>query len=166
MSEPARYSLTSILVTSAGVFTALAAGGLATRIGPWYRALRRPSWQPPDWAFAPAWTTIFVLLAVSIVLSWGSPEATPARRTALVAAVVVNLLLNFFWSVLFFRLERPDWALVEVVPLWLSIVALIVVCAPLSRLGAALLAPYLLWVSFAAVLNRAVVRLNGPFPNA
>jgi tryptophan-rich sensory protein len=164
--DTARYSLASIVTTAVAVFTALAAGGLATRIGPWYRALRRPSWQPPDWAFAPAWTTIFVLLGVSIVLAWNSPDATPGRRTALVAAVAVNLLLNFFWSVLFFRLERPDWALVEVVPLWLSIVALIVVCAPLSRLGAGLLAPYLVWVSFAAVLNRAVVRLNGPFPNA
>ena len=166
MIDTARYSLASIITTAVGVFTALAAGGLATRIGQWYRALRRPSWQPPDWAFAPAWTTIFVLLAVSIVLAWNAPGATPGQRTALVAAVVVNLLLNFFWSVLFFRLERPDWALVEVVPLWLSIVALIVVCAPLSRLAAGLLAPYLLWVSFAAVLNRAVVRLNGPFPNA
>jgi tryptophan-rich sensory protein len=161
-----RYTTASIVTTGLGVFAALAAGGLATKIGPWYRALRRPAWQPPDWLFGPVWTTIFALIGFAVVLAWNAPGATSRQRTAVVVALVVNLLLNFAWSVLFFTLRRPDWSLVEVVPLWLSIVALIAVVAPLSRLGAGLLVPYLLWVSFAAVLNRAVVRLNGPFPNA
>ena len=83
--------------------------------------------------------------------------------TVILALFLVNAILNVGWSLLFFRLQRPDWALIEVAFLWLSIVALIVAIAPLSRLAAWLLAPYLAWVAFAAVLNFAIVRLNGPF---
>ena len=72
-------------------------------------------------------------------------------------------MLNVLWSLLFFRLRRPDWALGEVVALWSSIVAMIWALAPLSKLGAGLILPYLAWVSFASVLNRAIVRLNAPF---
>ena len=77
-----------------------------------------------------------------------------------------NGVLNAAWSGLFFTLRRPDWALAEVVPLWLSIAAMIGGVAPLSALAGWLLAPYLAWVSFAAVLNRTIVRLNAPFKTA
>ena len=139
-----------------------ALGGMLTDIGPWYAELRKPEWQPPGWVFGPVWTTIFVLCAAAAVMAWNASRTT-ADRAAVAGAFVVNAALNVAWSGLFFALRRPDWALGEIVLLWLSIATLIVVCARRSRASAWLLAPYLAWVSFAALLNYAIVRLNGPF---
>ncbi|WP_026596905.1 TspO/MBR family protein [Methylobacterium sp. 77] len=152
----------TIAVAAGAAFVTALAGGLLTVTGPWYQALRRPSWKPPDWAFGPVWTTIFTLTAVSAVIAWNA-DAEASTRHALLAAYGVNLVLNIAWSGIFFRLRRPDWAYLEVIALWLSIVALIVVTARISGIAALLLAPYLAWVSVATLLNRAIVRLNGPF---
>jgi translocator protein len=149
----------------AGALLALATaglGGLATELGPWYRQLRQPSWKPPDAAFGPAWTLIFTLTAAAGVRAWSFARDRAARHRVL-AAYLVSALLNVLWSVLFFKLRRPDWALAEVVLMWLSIVWLIVESRRHDRLAPWLLAPYLAWVAFAAALNLAVVRLNGPF---
>jgi benzodiazapine receptor len=151
-----------ILVAAVAACAVAAVGGLATDIGPWYRQLRKPSWQPPDWAFAPAWTTIFTLTAWAGVLAWyHAPD--DAMRGTIIAVFAANGLLNMLWSLLFFKWRRPDWALIEVVPRWLSIAVLIATLAGLSTLGSFLLVPYLLWVSFAAYLNLTIVRLNRPF---
>ncbi|GJE17065.1 TspO/MBR family protein [Methylobacterium marchantiae] len=150
-----------LVAVGAALVTALA-GGLLTTTGPWYHSLRRPSWKPPDWAFGPVWTTIFTLTAISGVMAWHA-DTSPSARSALLSAYAVNLILNIAWSGIFFRLRRPDWAYVEVIALWLSIVALIVVTARVSGAAALLLAPYLTWVSIATLLNRAIVKLNGPF---
>ncbi len=139
-----------------------AGGGLLTEIGPWYRQLRKPSWQPPDWLFGPAWTVILGLAAWSAALAWTS-ASTDGERTLVVALYLINAVAHFAWSPLFFKLQRPDWALFEVPLLWLSILAPIVLVAPFSPLASWLLVPYLLWVSFAAYLNLTIVRLNGPF---
>lgn len=144
-----------------GVAVAVA-GGLLTEIGPWYRALVKPSWQPPDWLFGPAWTLIFALAATAGVRAWQASRDAAERR-AVVLAFLVNGALNLLWSALFFTVHRPDWALVEVVALWFSIGAMIVVCGRRARVAGWLLAPYLAWVSFAAFLNLTIVRLNGPF---
>lgn len=152
------------IAAGAAILVALA-GGLLTTTGPWYQALRRPAWKPPDWAFGPVWTTIFTLTAISAVLAWNA-DASPAARASLVAAYAVNAVLNIAWSGLFFRLRRPDWAFVEVLFLWLSIGVLIVVTGRVHGMAALLLLPYLLWVGVAACLNRAIVRLNGPFRSA
>ena len=160
-----RYTTASIVASVVAAFGTAAVGGLVTEIGPWYRNLVKPSWQPPDFLFGPVWTLIFALLAAAIILAWNA-EPTASGRAAIAAAYAVNLVLNVLWSFLFFGRKRPDWALAEVVPFWVSIVVLIVVVRPRSSLGAWLLVPYLLWVSFATVLNRAIVRLNGPFPHA
>jgi benzodiazapine receptor len=147
-----------ILVAAIAACAVAAVGGMATQIGPWYRQLRKPSWQPPDWAFAPACT----LTAWAGVLGWyHAPD--DATRATLIAVFAANGLLNMLWSFLFFRWRRPDWALLEVVALWLSIAVLIGTLAGLSTLGSWLLVPYLLWVSFAAYLNLTIVRLNRPF---
>jgi benzodiazapine receptor len=137
-------------------------GGLSTDLGAWYANLRRPSWQPADHWFGPAWTLIFALCALSAAEAWRALRDPRARQWLLVAWSA-NAFLNVLWSLLFFRLQRPDRALAEVVLLWLSIVLLIVLSARASRRAAWLLVPYLAWVSFAATLNLAVVRLNGPF---
>lgn len=138
-------------------------GGAATDIGPWYRALQKPAWQPPDWLFGPAWTVIFTLAAIAGVRAW---QRTPDRdaRGRLLAAFALNGALNVAWNPLFFLLRRPDWALVEVVPLWLSVLLLVVMSGRRDRVAGWLLLPYLAWVGFAGVLNWAVVRLNSPFP--
>jgi tryptophan-rich sensory protein len=160
--EPGAWNWTPIAVAAGIALVVAVAGGVLTTIGPWYQSLRRPSWKPPDWAFGPIWTTIFTLAAVSAVLAWNA-DARPERRSALLVAYAVNAVLNIAWSAIFFRMRRPDWALAEVVLLWLSILALIVVTLRVSVLAAVLLLPYLAWVGIAAVLNRAIVRLNGPF---
>jgi translocator protein len=151
------------VVIAALAATALGAlGALVTDLSSWYYMLRKPSWQPPEWLFGPAWTAIFGLAAMAGVLAWRNAPTAHARGR-IVILFVVNSALNVAWSWLFFRLHRPDWALYEVGFLWLSIVALIVALWPLSRTAAALLLPYLVWVTFASVLNLAVVRLNQPF---
>jgi translocator protein len=150
---------------AAGAACALAvasAGGAMTEIGPWYESLEKPSWQPPDWAFGPAWTLIFATCAWAFAEAWVAARSRSTRLT-IVWLFAFNMLLNIAWSAIFFTLRRPDWALGEVVLLWLSIAALIVALAPVSRRAAAWLLPYLAWVSFAAFLNYEVVRLNAPF---
>ncbi|MFO1394588.1 MAG: TspO/MBR family protein [Steroidobacteraceae bacterium] len=158
MSEP-RSTLRPLAVAFV-IATAVAATGAAlTSLGPWYRELVKPAWQPPDWLFGPAWTLIFALCALAGAGTWRRAGDADARRR-LLTAFAVNGVLNVTWSALFFRVQRPAWALVEVVLLWASIVVLIRVCAAVWRPAAWLLAPYLAWVSFASVLNAAIVRLN------
>ncbi len=147
------------LVAALAAVLVAAAGAGATVTDSWYRSLSVPRWKPPDWAFGPAWTVIFVLTTTSGVLAWNA-DASPASRALVVGAFTFNAVLNIGWSLIFFRLRRPDLALIEVALLWLSILLLIVVVGRVS-LGASLLnVPYLAWVSTAAFLNLQIVRLN------
>jgi tryptophan-rich sensory protein len=135
------------------------AGGLLTEIGPWYRNLRRPRLNPPDWLFGPAWTIILGLAAWSASIAWSAAE-TGGERRLVVILFGFNALCHLLWSPLFFKLKRPDWALIEVVFLWLSLVALVAGLAPNSTKASLLILPYLAWVTFAAWLNWQIVRLN------
>ena len=137
------------------------AGGVLTTIGPWYRGLRKSRVQPPDWAFGPAWTIILTLWAAAGVLAWQGADAEGRIRIVIVFAV--NFVCHLLWTPLFFKLRRPDWSLAEMPVLWFSIVAMMVVLAPYSYWAPWMLAPYLVWVSFASWINFAIVRLNGPF---
>lgn len=153
-----------VLVASAGTTLVALAGGLATDLGPWYGRLILPPWKPPDWAFGPVWTTIFVLTTIAIVRSWQAlPPAANGARTRLVLAAAVNGVLNILWSVLFFALHRPDWALREVAALWLSIPLLMLALRPGYPRAPRLLVPYLAWVSVAAAMNAQIVADNPPF---
>ena len=137
-------------------------GALLTDISPWYRSIRKPSWQPPDWLFGPAWSLILALASISAYLAWrDSPDR--GSRTMVATLFLLNGIANILWSPLFFKLRRPDWALWEVPFLWLSILVPIVLLFPISRTASLLLMPYLAWVSFAAFLNLTIVRLNQPF---
>ncbi|MDG5488416.1 tryptophan-rich sensory protein [Sphingomonas sp. BGYR3] len=138
-------------------------GGVLTTIGPWYRNLKKPSFQPPDWLFGPAWTVILGLAAWAAVLAWDGAGGDPAGQRAIIILYAVNFVGHFLWSPLFFTVKRPDWALIEVVFLWASVLALCIGLRPYSELASWLIVPYLIWVSFAAILNGAIVRLNGPF---
>lgn len=137
-------------------------GGALTELGPWYFALRQPDWKPPDAAFGVVWSILFTLAAISAALAWQSARSA-ADRTRVLGLFGLNALLNMLWSALYFKLQRPDWALLEVPLLWLSILALILGLWRLSRWASVLLLPYLAWVSVAAGLNGAAVQLNGPF---
>jgi translocator protein len=139
-----------------------AAGAFATDLGPWYRALKQPWFKPPDWAFGPAWTMIFACTGTAAVFAWREAP-TPALRYCVVATFALNALLNAVWSVIYFRMKRPDWAFVEVVVLWLSIVLMIWAVKDFSVTATWLLVPYLVWVTFAASLNWATIQLNKPF---
>lgn len=151
-----------VIIAIAGAVFLGVGGGLMTPIGPWYRQLKKPSWQPPDWAFGPAWTIILGLAAWSAIIAWYAADSDAARR-AVIILFATNALFHFLWSPLFFRARRPDWALVEVVFLWASLVALVIGLWPIAPRASLLIVPYLLWVSFAACLNFAIVRLNRPF---
>jgi tryptophan-rich sensory protein len=150
------------LVAAGGVTIVAVAGALLTELGPWYYALKKPSWQPPDWLFGPAWTTIFICEATAAVIAWHVLHASPAMAL-LVALLVINGGLNILWSLLFFKWRRPDRAQIEVGFLWLSILAPMILLFVTVGWAWLLLLPYLVWVSFAAFLNYTIVRLNEPF---
>lgn len=137
-------------------------GATITDLDGWYRTLEQPGWAPPDYVYGMAWTAIFALIALAGVTAWRRTPTTQASDM-LIGLFALNGFLNILWSLLFFRAQRPDWALIELVALWISIVVLIVVCARYSKLAAILLLPYLAWVSVAGMLNWEVVQLNGPF---
>src|ERR1700760_558416 len=152
----------TIAVAAAVVILMLAVGAWMTTIGPWYQDLRKPAWNPPNWVFGPAWTAILALAAWAGVSPWINASSSTDRYTILVL-FGINVVLHMLWSPLFFNLRRPDWALIEVPFLWLSIVALMVGLAHMSFLSVWLLSPYLLWVTFAAFLHFTIVRINGSF---
>ncbi|GAC1413166.1 MAG: tryptophan-rich sensory protein [Novosphingobium sp.] len=137
-------------------------GATITEIGPWYHSLTQPRWAPPDAAYGVAWTAIYALSALAGVAGWLAARNWREREW-LLGMFALNGFLNLLWSLLFFRLHRPDWAMIESIALWLSVAALIVLIWRRSMGGAVLLLPYLLWVTFAGYLNMTIVHLNGPF---
>ena len=162
MNAVAAVRWRAVATAAVAALVVAAIGGTLTDVGPWYQALAKPSWTPPDAAFGVVWTVIFSLAAAAGVVGW--PRAsTAARREWLIGLFCLNGFLNILWTLLFFRLRRPDWGLIEVVGLWLSVGMLIVFFARFSRASALLLAPYLVWVSVAAALNLDIVTLNAPF---
>lgn len=137
-------------------------GGLLTEIGKWYDDLEKPSWQPPDRLFGPAWTVVLGLAAWAFYLAWTN-AGTPEDLALIAGLYAVNFVCHLAWSPLFFKAKRPDWALIEVVFLWLSVLALCIFLRPYSVAASWMIVPYLVWVSFAAILNWKIVKLNGPF---
>ncbi len=163
MSANSRSRWHPVVVAACAAIGVAVLGGLMTDAGDWYEALAKPAWQPPDWLFGPVWTAIYAMTAAAGVLAWRASE-TRTKRQNLLLLFLINATLNVGWSLLFFRLRQPDWALYEVAFFWSSIVLLIYACARRRLLSAVLLIPYLAWVSFAAVLNAEIVRLNTDIP--
>lgn len=148
-----------LVLTLGGAFLAGSVGALAT--GPavinWYPGLSKPFFSPPDWVFAPVWTGLYILMGAAAYLVW-------REKNKLVSPAMswywIQLALNATWSLFFFGLKNPLLALVEIVALWLSIFITIRKFSFVSKLAAMLMFPYLAWVSFAAILNLAIVILN------
>ena len=140
-------------------FLAAGLGSLFTMasLGSWYVGLAKPLWNPPSWLFGPVWTALYAMMAVAGWLVWrrrGSQSRIALRWFA------IQLALNVGWSAVFFGLQLPGLAFIEILVLWVAIAATLVTSSKVSRAAGILLAPYLLWVSFAAVLNFAIWRLN------
>jgi tryptophan-rich sensory protein len=124
----------------------------------WYPGLQKPFFNPPNWLFGPVWSVLYLAMAVAGWLVWRE-EGLSGATTAL-TVFGAQLVLNTLWSGLFFGLRSPGLALVEIVILWVAILATILLFRPVSRVAALLLVPYLAWVSFATVLNFEIWRLN------
>ena len=150
-----------VLIGFVGTCSLAAMTGAMFRPGDWYEQLRKPAWRPPNWVFPPAWAFLYLTIAVSGWLVWLT--AGLAGAVLPLAIYLVQLVLNAAWTPIFFELHRPDLAFIEIVILWLSIVATMATFHPINAAAAWLLLPYLLWVTFAAALNFTVWRLNrGP----
>lgn len=141
-----------------GSFAAAAVGTWANfpNVQTWYPSLNKPSWNPPGWIFGPVWTTLYVMMGVAIWRAWRTgPTARP-----LVRLYFVQLVFNALWSVLFFTLKQPAWALVDIALLLGCLLWLQRGLWRTDRVAGWLWLPYVLWVSFATVLNATIVRLN------
>ncbi|MSU47339.1 MAG: tryptophan-rich sensory protein [Lacunisphaera sp.] len=152
-------SILALVGFIAASFTAGAIGSWATfpHVRSWYPLLNKPDWNPPGWVFGPVWTILYVLMGVAIWRAWRA--GGPAVR-GLVAGYFVQLGLNALWPVLFFGLRQPAWALLEILVLWGFLVWLQAGLWRAEKAAGALWLPYVLWVTFATVLNTAIVRLN------
>jgi benzodiazapine receptor len=137
-----------------------AVGGLATAssVDSWYDTIAKPDWTPPDWLFGPVWTTLYVLMGVAAWRVWR--RSRPGGGRGALGLFGLQLALNAVWSFLFFGLRAPGPAFVELIALWVCIAATAVAFWRWDRLAAGLLAPYLLWVSFAGALNLSIWLLN------
>ena len=135
----------------AGMFT-------AQSVPEWYATLNRPSFNPPNWIFGPVWTTLYILMGISLFLIW-KQDAGKARNLA-ISIFFLQLLLNFAWSFIFFYFNNIGLALVEIILLWISLVVMLVLFYRIKPMAAYINIPYILWVSFAAVLNGSYYFLN------
>ena len=132
----------------------------APSIPTWYAGLVKPALNPPAWVFAPVWTTLFALMGIAAFLVWQNGLDRKETRVA-IGLFLGQLALNTLWSILFFGIHSIAGALIEIILLWLAILATITAFAKISKPAAWLLAPYLAWVTFAAYLTYALWTLNG-----
>jgi translocator protein len=125
----------------------------------WYQTINKPSFNPPNWIFAPVWTTLYILMGIAFSLVWGKGFKSKKNKSALYF-FLAQLVLNFIWSFLFFGLHNPLLAFIEIILLWISILYTIIRFWKISKPAGYLLIPYILWVSFASFLNLFIVILN------
>ena len=151
-----------LLIGIACSFITASIGGSLTTLDQWYFSLEQPNWKPPDSFFPFIWSIIFVFIGASFGISYGKAVHTEDKRK-LIFCFLFNGLLNISWSFLYFYLKRPDFALLEVIFFWGSILLLILITRKHSIVSTLLLSPYLGWVTVATTLNYYIVIANGPF---
>jgi len=150
MSKRLSLVLFLLLVVGGGL-----AIGFVSQPGPWYEGLAKPSFNPPDWVFAPVWTILYVLVAVAGWRVWKKAPASRAMRLWW-----LQLLFNFAWSPTFFILNDLALALVVILLLLAAIILFVIMAARIDRISAGLFVPYLAWVAFATLLNASLLMLN------
>ena len=156
-----RRALLGLAVSVAAVLAVSVIGGLVTAgsIEGWYRALAKPSFNPPDWLFGPVWTALYLMMAWAAWRIWRTAGLAGRGRTALLL-YAAQLALNLGWTLLFFGAQQVGWALAELIVLFIAILATAWAFARIDRLAAWLLVPYAAWVVFAGLLNAAILQLN------
>lgn len=153
------YSTLAGAILGSELLGALGTVFTASQINTWYTTLAKPAFNPPNWVFGPVWTTLFALIGAGAWFVWRGGFHRRAVRVAL-AAFFLQFALNIGWSAAFFGLESPVLGLVTIAVLWVAIVATIVLFDRVDRRAALLLVPYILWVTFAALLNYEIWQLN------
>ncbi len=153
-------AIISLLVFFILCFAAAGIGSwfTAQSVNSWYTGITKPSWTPPNWLFGPVWTTLYVLMAISGWLIWRLRGEFDVRL--ILTIFIIQLILNVAWSGIFFGAQKIGLGAIEVVILWLTILAYIILSWPLSRVASLLFAPYLLWVGYASALNISIYFLN------
>ena len=151
--------VSKFLISLAPPFLAAAIGSIFTSssVGGWFQGIQKPSFSPPNWIFGPVWTILFFLMGCSLYLVWRSNKEGKKNAYLIFG---IQLVLNVLWSALFFGFQNPGFAFAEIIVLWFFIIWNIFMFRKFSSNAAWLLAPYLLWVSFAAYLNFSIWRLN------
>ena len=156
LSEIARLIACILICQGAGFVGSLAT---AAAIPTWYTTLEKPSFTPPGWVFGPVWITLYLLMGLSLFFIWRKGLAEPGVKTALLF-FGLQLVLNAVWSPVFFGMKAPLAGAIVIVLLWASVLLTMLHFSALSRIATVLLIPYILWVSYAAVLNISIVILN------
>jgi len=128
-------------------------------ISTWYATIQKPSFNPPNWIFAPVWILLFLLMGLSLYLIWSNGFKRKGTKIA-ISIFFVQLILNILWSILFFGLQSPLFAFIEIIILWFAILLTIISFYKVSKIAAYLLMPYIIWVSFASVLNFSILIIN------
>lgn len=135
-----------------GIFT-------ASEIQGWFLHLNKPVWNPPNWLFAPVWTTLYLLMGISFYLIWKTKTSPDTKQWAIII-FVVQFGSNFIWSYIFFKEHLMGWAFVDIIILWIAILCTIIAFSKINKTAAWLLVPYISWVSFAAILNYTIWQMN------
>jgi translocator protein len=144
------------------IFVSLFAGFIGsfftiTGVNSWFSTIIKPSFNPPNWIFGPVWTTLYILMGISLYLIWTNKIK---NKKPAMTIFFTQLVLNSLWSILFFGVQKPLFAFIEIIILWFAILLTILKFHKISKPASYLLVPYILWVSFAAVLNLSIYLLN------
>ena len=145
-----------LICESAGIISGLIAN---TGMNPWFETLNKPSWNPPAYLFAPVWTMLYLLMGISLWLIWKSNTPAP-QKINLIILFSLQLFLNFWWSIIFFKFHSPALALLNIILMLILILLTIINFSKISKPAARLLVPYIAWVSFATILNYTIWILN------
>ena len=128
-------------------------------INTWYVTLNKPWFNPPNWIFGPVWTLLYLMMGIAFYMIWKSEAVNAVKQTAVIL-FAAQLLVNFLWSLIFFYLKQPGWAMLDIILMWILIVATIFSFGKISSTAAWLMLPYICWVSFAMILNFYLWKLN------
>ena len=155
IKNPLKLIASIVITLSAGFLGSFFTG---PAVKTWYLIINKPTWNPPSWLFAPVWTTLFILMGISLYIVWS--KKMNAKIKLALNIFSVQMALNVFWSVLFFGMGNFWLAFGEIVALWIFILLTIVTFGRINKTAAWLLVPYILWVSFASYLNFTIASLN------
>ncbi|AXV37127.1 MAG: TspO protein [Methanobacterium sp. BRmetb2] len=161
MNENKGYQIPKLIITLGLTLITGFVGSIVTfdSLTTWYVALNKPSWTPPNWAFGPIWTTLYILIGIAAYLVWREGLHRKDVKIAL-SVFALQLILNLLWSLIFFGLQSIYGGLIEIIILWIAILINLILFYRISKVAGLLLVPYIVWVTIAAYLNYSVYLLN------